>query len=312
MFVACGSVHAAHASRIELVDSTVFSDVEYTIDNTYKVITIRGEGTDLTVSFTQIKLILDSSGKDVTEDCLGSYYRSAGQPPSVTELSLPESDQPGMAPIPTSTSPTTSRPRHPFQIGIRLGANYSFPDNEWYGGTRSGIGFEGDFLVTVDRRVALRASISKSGTRHDIDELFGNIPVLSDDLNWQVWRYLLSVQYYNWPRWRTDGRVMYFVYSGIGAVSHKLTGSAIVFDPTTDAYYLFEGTGETSTKFATSLGGGLVAMATNTLGFEFAAELDIVFVGTADNQNTYYYGSPLDAATAGLFDLKFGVVLLFR
>jgi hypothetical protein len=309
--LACGSVRAARASRIELVDSTVFNDVEYTVDNTYKVITITGEGSDRTVSFTQIRLILDASGQDVTEDCLGSYYRPAGQPSSTKDLTTTV-PQAGMTPVPASAAPTEVRPRHPFKAGFRLGSNYSFPMGGWYEGTRSGIGFEGDFLVTVGRRTALRASISKSGARHDIDELLGGWMVLQDDLSWKVWRYFLSVQYYNWPRWRKNGRMMYFLYSGIGAVSHQLTGTAVGYDPPSDLGYYLEGNGETFTKFATNFGGGLTAMVTQTLGFEFAAEMDMVFVGSTNTTEHDYYGAPADVVTALFFDLKFGVVLLFR
>lgn len=308
-----GSAHAARASRIELVDSMIFNDVDYLVDNAYKVITITGAGVDRTVSFTQIKLILDASGKDVTEDCLGRSFRPTTRPLLESEKPVSDASAPTVSlPSLASTQSTVPGPRHPFRTGFRLATNYSFPASDWYDGTRSGIGFEGDFLVTVGRRIALRASLSKSGVRHDIDALMGGLMVLSDGLNWEVWRYFLSVQYYNWPRWRTGGRMMYSVYTGLGAVSHQLTGSAVGYDPVDDMAYILEGNGNAVTKFAMNTGCGLTAMATNTLGFECSFELDIVFLGSTDTPQYYYYRAPVNVATAGLVDLKFGVVILFR
>lgn len=296
LLVCNGVASAAQASRIELKDSTVFENVSYRINKTYKVVVIEIGDQEQNVSFTNIARIFDSSGKDVTARCLGRHYLVPGTQ-AVEETSFKtQTEVPG-------------RKKHPFGVAFRTGMNFSIPSGEWYEGTRSGLGFGGDMLVTVGRKLALRGMISRSGARHNPDEMFGGWQILKDDLSWNVWRYFISLQYYNWPRWREDGRTMYYVFSGIGGVSHSLSGTAVVGDPVGDIW-LFSGTGQSETKFATTVGGGLVAMVSRTVGLELGAVVDIVFVGRTNNPDYDYGPYASDVVTAGLIDLRLGVVFL--
>ena len=296
----CGSAHAGHASKIELIDSTVFHDVEYTVDNTYKVITIRGADAERTVSFTQIKQILDSSGRDVTEERLGKFYRPVVEPfspdkPSPSQSAEPSTEQ-------TSSRASASKTSHyPYQIAFRLEGNFGLPAAEWYEGTKSGIGFGGAITVSVARKVAVRLSASKAGLEADASALLEGMHLIEDDLNFTVTRFFFCAEYYDWPRWRTDGKAMYYVYTGLGAVSHKLTGSALAVDYYTDELWYFYGTGKTETKFATTLGAGGVLFPARQVGFDFGASLDYVFVGGGE------YGT---AVTGVIIDFKVGLMLL--
>ncbi len=292
-------VSAAHASRIELRDGSVFEAVIYQVDNTYKVISIESTQGKRTVSFTEIAVILDTGGKDVTADCLGRYFRPSR---SATQGEESFSEEP---------LPMGYR-KHPFSVGFGGGLNYSFPGGDWYEGTRSGLGFRGYLLITVARKIALRGTISKAGVRHDPDELFAGGLVLQDELSWSVWRYFMSVQYCNWPHWRTGGKVMYYVYTGLGAVSHKLSGSAVVAEYGSQDVWLISGTDAAETKFATTFGVGLVAMVSKSVGLELGAGVDIVYVGRGGDYNYAPNLGMTNVVTAGLFDLELGVVFLLE
>jgi hypothetical protein len=107
--------------------------------------------------------------------------------------------------------------------------------------------------------------------------------------------------------------MIYFAYSGIGAVSHKMSGVALVRVPGDSTIWGFMGNEETDSKFAITFGGGFVAMTSETVGFEFSAGVDIVFVGTVEREEGYVpYDTMSDVVTAGLFEFKFGLVFLVR
>ena len=309
------AVMAAKATKIELRDGTIYESVDYKVDNIYKTLTIEGKDLKRTVSFTDVRQVIDIDGVDVTEDCLGRYYNPTPAPEKVaptapapesgvTDIteSIPESAR-SIRPV-DSFDPETARvAKHPFSVGFKVGPNYSFPTGDWYWGIKSGVGYDFDLTITVARRMALRASISKSGARHNPEELFEGGEVIQDDLSFQVWRYLIGLEYYNWPRWRSKGKVMTFAYGGLGMTSHKLTGSAVVYDPYLDELWMYTGNGKVESKFTFSTGGGVDIMVGKSVGLELSAELDLLMIG----------GSQYEESASGLlFDLKLGLIFLVR
>jgi hypothetical protein len=286
---------AAKASRIELRDGTVFEDAAYRLDNTHKIVVIRMGYRKRSVSFTGISRILDKEGKDVTASCLGDHYRPPG---------TQDSAQTGLQ----TTPEAVGRKKQPFVLAFRGGINLRKPSGAWYEGNTSSVGLCGDLVVALSRKMALRLTVSKSGTSYDSRELVGRVTVLEENLSSHVWRYFISVQAYGWPHWREDGRTMRYVFVGLGAVTHSLTGTALTADSDGDVRGV-RGAGRTQSRFATTAGCGLVHMVSRTIGLEVGTVLDAVYYG--DNSDDYAsIGSGW--VRAFLFDLRVGLVFMIR
>ena len=288
---------AVKASRIELKDGKVYENVTFSVDYNYKVITIQEGDWKREVSFPDIAHIYDEDGNELTEAYLGDYF------------------------VPSEkgrerTKPTIERPlygryrRKPFDVGLSLGANYSFPIGDYYEGSKSGIGFDGDIVIPVSKEVAIRTTISKSGAKDDLTTLFPGITIIQDNMDFNVWRYFVSVQFYSWPRWKTGGRILYYGYTGLGIITHSVSGSAIVREPFSGLEFVLYGTGKNDTKFATTFGGGIIPMISERVGIDIGVSADLVFVGgNYYYPYGYYYG--YYGKSAFIIDVKAGLVFLF-
>jgi opacity protein-like surface antigen len=123
-----------------------------------------------------------------------------------------------------------------------------------------------------------------------------------------VWRYAVSGQYYQWPDWKTGGKMQYYGFAGMGAITHKMSGSALLQEPPAGNTWEIRGTSNTETKFMLTYGAGLITMISDKVGLEFGITLDVVFVGNSDDFDIVYYGK---ADYANIFDFKIGVIGLF-
>jgi hypothetical protein len=288
---------AVKASRIELKDGKVYENVIFSVDHDYKVITIQEGNWKREVSFPDIAHIYDEDGNEVTEAYLGDYFVPSEKGLEKTKLSIER--------------PLYRKYRKkPFDFGINLGTNYSFPLGDYYEGTKSGIGFDGNIIIPITKEVAIRLTVSKSGAKDDLTTLFPDVDIIQDNMNFNVWRFLVSGQFYSWPRWKTGGRILYYGYTGLGVITHSVSGSAIVREPFTGQEYVLYGTGENDTKFATTFGGGIIPMISERVGIDIGISADIVFV----SRNYYYpydysYGSY--GQYAFIIDVKVGLVGLF-
>jgi hypothetical protein len=295
------SVIARPVSRVELTDGTVYEHAEVEVDNIYKVLTIQSGGDQRSVSFTEVQLILDVEGRDITPEVLGKHYGVAQQPQTDEQSPSNEFED---------EFDRQRRPRRwPLNGGFVAYGNFSLPTGSWYDGIIPSFGFGFDGFVAVGKRFALRASVSKAGTGVDVDELFDNVEVLSNDLSSSVWRYFLSFQYHNWPAWQEGGRMVYYLFSGVGVVSHKMSGSALINDPQSGQLLILYGDESSTSKFSTTYGFGAIAMISPNLGINFAANLDVLFIGSVENPDSIY-GS--DVQTAGIIDVRIGLTYLFR
>ncbi len=286
---------AARASRIELRDGTVLEDVVYRLDNTLKIVIMRMSNTKKSVDFADVCRILDKEGKDITASCLGARYR-----PPATQDSEQTCFQ--------TTPEDESRKKLPFALVFRGGINVRHTSDAWYEGNTSSMDFGGDLVIAVSRKMALRLTISKAGTSYDSRELLTGVNVIKTDLLSHVWRYFFSVQAYDWPRWREDGRSMHYGYIGAGAVRHSLTGTALTIN-NEGGVGVYSASGRSQSRFAATGGCGLVQMVAPKIGFEVGAVLDVVFVGE-DNYTYVSSGSP--EVRAFLFGLRVGLVLMVR
>lgn len=286
------------ASRIELADGTAYENVTFTVDKLYQVVTIQVGDWKQKVDFGDIARIVDEGGEDITAKVLGDQYKPVEKKREGEWLSKEDPKY-------------KAHQKRPFDFGIRAGGNYSFPMGDYYEDINSGMGYGFDALITVTKNVAIRGSVSRAGLREDLKDIFPGAIIVEDDLNLSVWRYAVSGQYYQWPDWKTGGRMLYYGFAGLGVISHKMTGTATVLVPaapdTGNIWFLY-GTGETENKFMLTYGGGLITMISNRVGIEFGVTLDVVFVGSSDDREVFYYGK---ADYANIFDLKVGLVGFF-
>lgn len=285
---------ADKASRIELADGTAYENVTFTVDKLYQVVTLQVGDWKQKVDFPEIALILDEDGKDITAKVLGDQYKPVEKKREGEWLSKEDPKY-------------KAHQKRPFDFGIRAGGNYSFPMGDYYEDFKSGIGYGFDAVITVTKNVAIRGSISRAGIKEDLKAMWPGFIILEDDLGLSVWRYAISGQYYQWPGWRTDGRLLYYGSAGLGIITHKGSGSAVVQDPITDELWIVTG-GDAENKFILTYGGGIITMISEKVGIEFGITFDAIFVGSSDDRLVVGYD---ESKYANIFDLKLGLVGLF-
>jgi len=286
------------ASVIELHDGTVFNDVSFSVNNEYKTIKIIIDDNEQSVSFTDIAIIRDADGNDVTADYIGSYYvpadKQAEIPADKQEAkpeTKPEEKQEVWISKETDTYRKTKQAK--YQVSFGIDGNFSIPMGEYYEGFTSGIGLGGNITIPVTNNIAIKAIISKSGVKASggTDKITGQ--PYNDILDISVWRYFLNVQYYSQPKHKEGKRNIFYTYTGMGAVSHSLKGKGIL-----------EGDYSES-KFAMTVGVGYVPMFSPNMGVDLGASFDLLFIGAKDYDD-YTYSPYGNVQTALLFDLKIG------
>jgi hypothetical protein len=289
----CPNGISAEATFI-LTDGRQFDSIPFKVDHVYKVVTLMTDSVATNVSFDKIQAIIDINGMDVTNEVLRRQHKAM---PESNETWLSESDE----------VVRESRKRL-WNFGMRLGGNFSSPFGDYYNGTTSGIGFEGDFRFALSANAAIRLRISKSGMEfEDVEELLIAPPeTLVIKLHVNAWRYFIAGEYFHRPDRMTPGRSIFFVYSGAGAIVHNLSADATL----RSNGIISEGmtTTDTETKFLLTIGGGMVQLFSKNFGFELSGELDIVFVGSNKDANDFGTSS---IQYAYLFDIKLGLVALW-
>ena len=289
---------AAKTGTVTLKDGTVFENVTFSTDPTYKIIEFKFEDQKKNVSFTDIESIVDPSGEDITEAVSGGYYKAEKNEEFLSE---------------TSEAYKHAR-RKLWKIGLSLGGNYTFPGGDYYQDINPGIGFDVDLTLALTYNLAFRLSISQTGMDYEkdlaymlVNSIMGDTLVVSN-LGFSSISYFLSFQYYNRPDRVTPGKMIYHFYSGLGAVAHKLESDAVLIR--TDGTQIRSSYGSyEETKFAMTFGGGLTRMVSEAVGIYAAANMDMVVLGT-NNNDSFYWQDNLDWAYQ--FDLKAGFTLFAK
>lgn len=326
--------NAFQSSRIETRRGAVYSECDFTIDNTYKVVVVNCADQKLNVGFGDIAFIYDESGNDVTAQYLGKYYRPVEPetpptvPPAVDssdsvatpqdDLNTGESTAPG---VPAGEvewmkeeERTEIRKSKPYNAGLHAFPTFSIPIGDYYEGFNPGIGFGGEISIALAPEYAIRLNVTRQGASLDEDEfnrMFSAITgrqVLRNNLSTTMMHYSVSFQYYGWPRWKDDGQLWWYLTSGLGVISHSLSGTMDIYDPI-EMLAETVSVDDSETKFILSMGAGLVPMLSRTVGIECAANWDIVFVGTYEDESAYQYN---EVQTAVVLDLRVGLVFLLR
>jgi hypothetical protein len=271
-----------------------YEHASITIDNQYKTIKIVSGDTKKNISFTDVQVIYDKNGKDITSKFVKGY----AQPSRNTWSRI---DDPSFI----------ESKRLPYTLGLRFAGNFSVPFGDYYDGIESGIGYEGDIIVPVTAEYALRASMSVSGMKvgamppFEFAPLPPHVSVTGYDLSIQAIRYTLALQLQRpLDRLRRD-KGMWFTYAGLGAITHKFDASVTLYHDSLLQYST--GTSETSeTKFLTNIGFGILPMITSDVGLDLSVNLDMVWVGSENTQG--YGGSYSGMAFGYVFDIKAGVL----
>ncbi|MDD5425151.1 MAG: hypothetical protein PHN52_01500 [candidate division Zixibacteria bacterium] len=326
-------------SKAEAVEGTIvtkagdrYDNVKYKIDNFYKVVTVYLEKDQKNISFPDIKAIYDTEGKNIAGDLLKGYYKPED---SEKQLEIIDTVKPVHPVVIDSVNKVDSgfRSKQLFKdewrsnndqvfkeaakkywnVGFRLGCNFSVPLGTYYDGINSSIGFEGDFLVAVTNKIAIRVIISKAGLKWDdsfrLYSLNPEYEIISQEFKLNVIRYMLAVQYYNRFGEKIPAKTMWYAVTGLGAIAHKTTFECKYINTITSEIYLVEDDYQ-ETKFAMNLGFGIIQMFSKNVGLDFGLNWDLVFIGKVENEDdSWNYYS--DVQTAGILDFKLSLIALF-
>ena len=298
-----------NASRIELKDGTVYTDVYFTKDNYFKVIKINSNGIDQTVSFGNIELILDKKGKDVSREVLGKYYlpvvseteqqEQAGQPPESSSRFDPSE---------LESVRKTGQARHIKRWSVRLAVypDFSLPIGDFYEGSTSGVGYGTELSVRLTRDIAIRGMVSRAGIKSEdlVGSYYDRMLVVEDNSSTTTWRFAAAVEYHTWPKYSRGGKLLYSIYSGMGAIRHSGSGSMLLYNLADDGYYVAVPS-DPITKFMIVTGGGVTVALSPNFGINFGVDIYMITVGRYAAEDRYN-----SIATAYNFDLKLGLVLI--
>ncbi len=294
----CSSVLASIVENCTVVTKSGerYEDVTATVNHQYKTVAIQLEDSKKNISFTQIETILDAQGNNITPELLDGHYS-----PKKEEWRSERDEF------------VKASKKKLWNLGLRLGINYSFPVGTYYEGMNSGIGFEGDFLIAVNHYIAIRGIVSKSGMKWDdnygLISLDPGVTIIDQDWTMNAMRYVLAGQYYNRPKKNSGGKTIWYAYSGLGVISHKLTGDLSVRDNSDNSIENISES-DTQTKFVTTFGGGAIFLTSNNFGIDLSACMDVVYIGSDPNQDSYgLYGN---VQTALILDIKLALIMLFN
>ena len=285
-----GSSFAEEIATITTEDSEVFEDVTYTVNQLYKVITIKLATGEKNISFANIRSIVDAQGNDITAESLGRVYKGR-------EETWLDKD----------SEIIRRAERKLWRVGLQIGSNYSFPVGDYYEGFDAGVGFGGRIKVPITYRLALRLQVSKSGMKVDESECYcysidSNLSVVNQKFSVSAIRYVLEVEYFGRPDRDTPGKTIWYTYTGLGVISHKLSLDLRVRD-NTDGQTFDLNDSSTETKFIQTLGGGMVQLLSGQVGLDFGVNMDLVYIGSGDDY------SPVNAF---IFDLRVGLIYLIK
>jgi hypothetical protein len=288
------SALANEKGTITLKDGTVYESVMYTVNSFHKTINFELESGKKAVSFTVIKSIVDEKGREVTKSVLGEYYDSgegAGRKSGAARAN--------QEPLPKL-----------WEVGFQFGSHYCLTAGDYYDQFTSDIGFDGSIIIALNPSLGLRGTVSKAGIKLEDDSYY--VYDYGEDLYERLitdevttWRYLLSLQYNYRPDRQTPGSTEFYLYGGLGAVSHKISGYKEVggyeWDTSTRV-------SNTETKFATTLGAGMTQLFSPTMGFYLGADFDVLYLGQSSDE--VYSGDNFTRAYQ--FDLKLGLTAFMR
>lgn len=286
-----GSVLAA-SGTVVLKSGERLDYTEYVVDYGFKVLKLTVQGEKRAVSFADIEAIVDLDGKDITNQVIGAKYKSPAQQSFMSSRS-------------EEYRRLSSKP---WNFGIHFGGTFTIPSGDYYLGINEGIGWRGDVILPLNDMLALRGTVSMAGARINPSEFLGvgsAFTILSSDLDIDVVRYFLSIQYFAPWRGGNIDKNYWFVYSGLGITSNSVSGESLLRENGTGDLWMLSGDFSES-KFSLTFGLGTTPMISRTLGVELGASADVVFIGRSEPD----YGVS-EVQAAGNIDFRVGLIYLF-
>lgn len=321
---------------VHLKSGEVIEGATYRVDTRFRVLQLTLDGGRTRgVSFSEIATIT-SGGANVTSSILGPEY--IGEPlkkPSAASAPAGDPGQAGEVVVPDggavaagledgrelASAAKTAEPggqdawlseqeeayrkaqAPTWRVAVRAAGNFSIPLGDYYEGVTSGVGFEGDLLIAVNREAGVRLSVSKSGMQWEEGaiEFISDDPdvtILSQSHGLSAVRYTISGMGY-WPLGKEQERAdpsMLYAYAGLGSIQHEITSDLRVHNESTDETVTLS-MEDTQGYFIMTFGGGLVKSISTKFGVDLSANLDQIWL----DSESY----------AWIVDIRVGLVMFF-
>jgi hypothetical protein len=296
--------------------SAKYRNVEYLIDSANKKLEIEQDGWKSEIKYSDIQSVLDPDGNDITSRILEGKSASPGDTLTHNrEISAKKkrSNRPKNESWVSENSEAITKARaRLWNVGISGTANYTIPASTYYKGIDPGIGYEGVINFAINYEVALRLSISRTGLKAGNNiQIYSENPyvsVLEQNATFESMRYNIGAEYYQSIDRQNRDLNMWYAYSAIGSITHKMKIKATLINnqthqtaPYSDVY--------SETKVDLIFGVGVIKSIQKHLGVEFSASCDIVSLGEDPDKKATFFEDNI--VYAYIFDFKMGLTGLF-
>lgn len=154
------------------------------------------------------------------------------------------------------------------------------PTGDYYDGIKGGAGFGGTLHVRLSHDLALQGSVTELGL--GFEDKFGiisydpQLQIVSQNYDMDALRLLAGVEYHKAIRTSAARWGFWYLHASVGAIRHKLTGEAVLFDAGTSQTYRFV-LDDTDTRFTMENGIGLIYGLSDRIGIAAQADVDGVW-----------------------------------
>ncbi|MEW5993761.1 MAG: hypothetical protein AB1744_05115 [Candidatus Zixiibacteriota bacterium] len=278
--ICAGQVSASRTGTIVLKTGETYENVQFEIDRSARQITIDNSWMKVVVTFDLVRHVFDEDGQEITGPLLDPGY---GRPGPTERL---------------------------WDIGLRLAGNYSVPSGRYYKYVGEGVGYEGDLLVSLSRRISLRLGLSRSGmeylvTREDIR--LDSTERGTVELDLSALRIFLAGQVDLRADRPSHSRTFYYIWGGVGLITHRTEATAILVDSVTDEILVLSGSTQ-HTRFLNCLGLSVVHMLSDKVGLDVGLGLDVVYGSRVPDSK--WYELFINTVYSFVFDVKIGIIAL--
>ncbi len=251
-------------------DGTKYENVNKIADKNFNIITLRRGDKDTDAGLIDFDVVYDS----VENDVITPIFVSADKPEKEASGSGTE--------LRVSGDKT-------WDAGISLLGAFSLPYGDYYEGIDGNVGFEGHFVLSIDRKMAFRAIIARSGMSAE------------EPFQLSAMKFILGIQINTYEPQMEPGNAICYGVVGLGLIKYKVPLNYDLY-----IYSLMEGThiheldSESDLLFHGS--GGAIIIVSPNFGFDISASLDLV-AGTRSGSEGYGMGY--------IFDFRGGLTILF-
>jgi hypothetical protein len=282
-------VLTAETATIKMKTGEIYKDVTPDVFDFYRTVLFEYQGRRISVNFTDIEYIADSTGKDITAEILG-----------------PGNDEERQELLSKGPKKPKSPANRPWKALLSLGLNYSIPAGDYYEGITGGVGFDGDLRFAVNDKIAIQVIVSRSGMKPDENyPLFKDNPWLIDAINIRTTRYEVAVNFFQPFSKKDSTRAIWYNFAGLGLANHSIGLNMTLKDISTGEIYMLNG-GYSDNRFVMVFGFGVMAMLSDKYGFDFSGTADMVPFITGK-----YSPEGKGIVFSRIFDLKISAVVMF-